>query len=215
MISDIFQQAGLSPAALLLEVGCASGFLAIGLSPKVSRYVGVDLSRDALRAATRLRLANADFKHADGENLPFGDSVFDSAFSYDVFTNFPDFALGAGIIREMLRVVRPGGRVFIGSIPDAAKREEYEKRIVAVAAELDARYGPPPPGPEPKPASPLDRIRNFLRPVNPAIVCYYFNRNDFLQLGEKLGVSVELTDIHPLNPYLGYRFNAIYTKNAK
>lgn len=214
LISDICQRAGFSPVSRVLEVGCASGFLALGLTPKVSSYVGVDLSRDALRAATCLYLSNAEFKFADGEKLPFGDSVFDGAFSYDVFTNFADFALGAGIIREMLRVVRPGGRVLIGSIPDAAKREEYEKRIVTVASELDARYGPPPPGPEPKPAGLIDRIRNWLRPVNAVIVCYYFNRSDFLRLGEELGVAVELTDIHPLNPYVGFRFNAVYTKNA-
>ena len=214
LISDICRRAAFSSVSRVLEVGCASVFLAFGLTPKVSSYVGVDLSLDALKAATDLHLKNAEFKFADGENIPFGDSTFDSAFSYDVFTNFPNFTPGACIIREMLRVVRPGGCVLIGSIPDVAKREEYEKRIVAVAAELDARYGPAPLGPEPKPVGLIDRIRNWLRPANPSIVCYYFDRSDFLKLGDELGVAVELTDIHPLNPYVGYRFNAIYTKNT-
>jgi len=214
VIDSIVTLSGVSKCSTLLEVGCASGFLAWGLSPRLCHYVGLDIAPRAVETAKKLKLKNAEFRVADGKRLSLADSSVDAAISYDVFTNFPSFAYGADIIREMLRVVRPGGRVLIGSIPDAARREHYEKRMVAVAAELEARYGPLPPDPELKPLGPLDRIRNWLRPVNPSIVCYYFNRNDFLNFGEELGVSVELTDIHPMNPYVGYRFNAIYTKNA-
>ena len=44
------------------------------------------------------------------------------------------------------------------------------------------------------------------------IICFYFRRADFLDLGRELGLATELKDIHALNPYFGYRFNALFSK---
>ena len=49
-------------------------------------------------------------------------------------------------------------------------------------------------------------------PVTPEIVCYYFAKGDFRKFGERLGVATTITDIHPLNPYVGTRFNVIFTR---
>jgi ubiquinone/menaquinone biosynthesis C-methylase UbiE len=180
----------------------------------VGKYTGVDLSSAALAVARRLRLPNATFRVADGGRLPFAAGQFNGAFCYDVFTNFPDFETGAPIIAEMLRVVKPGSRVLIGSIPDAATKAAYEARTVEVGAELEARFGRVVP-PAPRPPTLGKRLRDLLRtPAEPVIVCYYFERADFEALARSLGCTVTITDIHPKNPYFGYRFNAIYTKPA-
>lgn len=215
MISDILKQTGVDDSSSLLEVGCASGFLAWGLAPRLGHYLGLDVAPRAVNAAQRLGLANAQFKVADGGRLPLSNSTVDAAICYDVFTNFPSFDIGECIIREMLRVVRPGGRVLIGSIPDGEKRTEYEKRVADVTEELNSRLGPSTGVPLAPSMSLLDRLRHWLKPITPGIVCYYFKRDDFLRLGVELGVSVEIADIHPMNPYVGYRFNAIFTKNRK
>lgn len=214
MIDHIITSTGVGEHSTFLEVGCASGFLAWGLAPRLRRYVGVDMASRAVETAKRLKLPHADFRVANGKRLYFSNDLFDAAICYDVFTNFPSVADGVGIIREMLRTVRPGGRVLIGSVPDVAKREEYEKRVIDVSAELNFRFGPPVPGPELKRIGLFARIRHFLRPVNPGIVCYYFDKKDFFNLGEELRVSTEFTDIHSMNPYAGYRFNVIYTKSS-
>ncbi len=215
LIADIVNRCAVTRESSILEVGCASGFLANGLAPHVREYVGIDLAAPAIKAAQSLGIANATFSIADGERLTFSSSTFDAVFSYDVFTNFPDFNIGAGIVSEMLRVTKPRGRVLVGSVPDAQLRVGYEARVAEVARELESRYGPPPPEPSAPSMNLLSRLRHWLKPVTPEIVCYYFNREDFLRLGEALGVSVELVDIHPMNPYVGYRFNAIYTKNGQ
>jgi ubiquinone/menaquinone biosynthesis C-methylase UbiE len=215
MIASILAQTVADGDSHLLEVGCASGFLALGLAPRIRRYLGVDVARRTVSAARKLDLANAEFRVAEGTRLPLTSHSMDAAICYDVFTNFPSFDIGEAIICEMLRVVRPGGRVLIGSIPDQARRLEYEKRVAEVAMELDLRYGPLPQVPQPSAPKGLDRFRRWLSPVEPKIVCYYFNRDDFLRLGEKLGIPVEIVDIHPMNPYTGFRFNAIFTKNRE
>jgi ubiquinone/menaquinone biosynthesis C-methylase UbiE len=215
MIDSIIAQAGAYDASSFLEVGCASGFLAWGLSPRVGHYLGLDVAPRAIEVARELGLANAEFRVADGTRLPLADNSFDAAICYDVFTNFPDFQIGEAIILEMLRVVKPGGKVLIGSIPDGAKREQYEQCVAKVVRELDERYGPPPKAPDAPVLGLADKFRQWLNPIEPQIVCYYFNREDFIRLGEKLGVNVELADIHSMNPYVGFRFNAIFTKNGR
>jgi SAM-dependent methyltransferase len=218
MIKDIVAQCHLARSSTVLEVGCAAGFIARGLAPVVGSYVGIDLAPPALAVARRLGLRNADFHLGDGTRLPFDDGAFDAAYCYDVFTNFPSFTEGTPIIGEMLRAVRPDGRVMIGSIPDAAMRIEYEKRVGAVARGLEARYGPPRTRP-PRPPHWSDRLRSFWSSpaatrILPEIVCYNFEKSDFMRLGDELGVATEVRDIHPANPYRGCRFNAIYVKRS-
>lgn len=215
LIDSIVAQADIAADAALLEVGCAAGFIASGLAPRVRHYTGVDLARDVLKIAHRLGLPNATFKHAEGGHLPFRDNSFDTAICYDVYTNFPTFADGAGLIREMLRVVVPGGRVLVGSIPDAATTELMAQRAQTVAETLATTQGPLPARPESGPGRPRrsDRLPGG-QPVQPQIVCYYFDRPDFEALGRELGADVVIHDIHQRNPYFGCRFNAVYRKSA-
>jgi SAM-dependent methyltransferase len=210
LITSVVDDLDLRADQHLLEMGCAAGFLARGLAGQVSGYVGVDLSWTAARAARSLRLGNAVFVQGDGTALPFGAAAFDRVAAYDVFTNFADWTTAEAVVAEMVRVVRPGGRVMIGSLGDEATREEFERVAQEVSRNLDARYGPLQASPPP---SLLRRLWRWWRPEPPGrIVCYFFKRRDFLDLGTRLGVDVRVTELHVRNPYRGYRFNVVYTK---
>jgi SAM-dependent methyltransferase len=212
MIASIVELTSVSDDSFLLEVGCAAGFIARGLAPKVGRYVGIDLAPSALDVARRLKIRNASFRRADGGRLPFRNGSFDAALCYDVLTNFPRFSDAAPIVEDMIRVVRPGGRVLVGSIPDTSVQAQFEQRVKEVMADLDARRGPitTRPASVGKPTL-LARLRRKLISAPPQILCYYFQREDFVALGAKLGCETRVCDIHSLNPYAGYRFNVVYT----
>jgi SAM-dependent methyltransferase len=214
MIESIIGATRLNARSEVLEVGCAAGFIAKGLAPKVHRYVGVDLAKPALQVARRLQLPNAEFRHAEGGKLPFPDGTFDAALCYDVFTNFPSFEDGIPIISDMLRVVKRGANVLIGSIPDDATKHGYPERISEVTGELERRYGAVRDFPESPPGL-ITRLDGWLQGAKPGITCYYFSRNDFVALGTRLGAEVTITDIHKLNPYRGFRFNAVFTKRMQ
>jgi SAM-dependent methyltransferase len=224
--TNLLDLMGIDQNSSVLEVGSAAGFLAQLVAPHVGKYVGVDLAEAPLAVAKRLGLKNAEFQRAQGEHLHFSDGQFDSAFCYDVFSNFPTFEAGEPIISEMLRVVRPGGRILIGSIPDCEKIDELQTLAKNLAAGLEHRVEPEV---ERKPLRTLrrdwiksdrvTRIASFLglgrfpvRPieVKPEVICYYFDRRDFLALGHRLDVETKILDIHPLNPYVGTRFNAVF-----
>ena len=97
----------------VLEVGCGTGVVLRDLAPRVGRrgaVVGVDASRTILQTARRLCRThpNITLRHADGARLPFADAQFDAALAMTVILHVAE---PLGVVREMARVTRPGGRV--------------------------------------------------------------------------------------------------------
>jgi ubiquinone/menaquinone biosynthesis C-methylase UbiE len=97
----------------LLDVGCGTGPQVRSAAPLVSRSVGVDLSAAMIREAVDLArgLDNAAFAIADSERLPFPDSAFTAVLCTLSFHHYPN---PRAAVREMARVLEPGGRVVIG-----------------------------------------------------------------------------------------------------
>jgi SAM-dependent methyltransferase len=94
-----------------LDVGCGTGlhFQAVRASGRVP--VGVDRSADQLRYAR----ARGVCVQADAVALPFGDGVFAAVLMVWISTDVDDFA---AVVREAVRVLRPGGLlVFWGAHP--------------------------------------------------------------------------------------------------
>ncbi|MBG0568242.1 class I SAM-dependent methyltransferase [Actinoplanes aureus] len=94
-----------------LEVGCGTGVHAEQLRALGWTPVGVDLSSGMLGyAAGRLPVARAD-----ATRLPIRDGVLDAAVAVMVHTDMPGYP---GVLREVARVLRPGGTfVHVGVHP--------------------------------------------------------------------------------------------------
>lgn len=100
----------------LLEVGCGPGFYACRLSAEYPSLhtTGIDLSealirRAETRAAAR-QLTNCSFQQADAHSLPYPSGSVDHLVVSRLFLIVPD---KEGVMREIFRVLKPGGRCFI------------------------------------------------------------------------------------------------------
>ncbi len=97
--------------ARLLDIGCGSAWLA----DHFDDYTGLDGSPEAVAAAGRrgrqVLLGDA------GAALPFEDASFDGVVAKDLLEHLDD---PVGTVREIRRVLRPGGLVFASS-PDAQR----------------------------------------------------------------------------------------------
>lgn len=99
------------PEGRLLDVGCGTGY-AVSLAKSEGREVlGIDASQGML-AKGRLRygLSEEELFFASAEELPFEDSSFDVALACGSLVHVPQIEKA---LSEMLRVVRPGGRIRI------------------------------------------------------------------------------------------------------
>jgi SAM-dependent methyltransferase len=96
----------------VLENGCGVGMYVERLAAHADRVVGLEYDFSRAREARQLAewLANADILCAAGESLPFPAGSFDLILSHEVLEHVRDDRLA---VREMVRVLRPGGRMVI------------------------------------------------------------------------------------------------------
>lgn len=109
--------AALAPGARALDVACGTGDLALELARRVGpggEVVGCDFSEEMLALARRKQpgagAAPLRFEWANALELPYGDGEFAAATVGFGARNFSDLDQG---LREMRRVVRPGGKVVV------------------------------------------------------------------------------------------------------
>jgi SAM-dependent methyltransferase len=100
------------PDEKVLDIGCGVGRLTRALAGRARHVYGLDVSREMLGLAEQhnAHLTNVEWVHGDGTSLRgVGDSVVDGCFSHVVFQHIPDSEITLGYVREMGRVLKPGG----------------------------------------------------------------------------------------------------------
>ncbi|MGB5211550.1 MAG: methyltransferase domain-containing protein [Gammaproteobacteria bacterium] len=105
--------ASISDGDDVLDVGCGTGVFAREVTRRVGAngsVTGIDLSESMLGVAREMA-AGVDFHQGSATNLPFEDASFDAVVSSFMLMFVPD---PAQAIREMQRVLRPGGRLVVG-----------------------------------------------------------------------------------------------------
>ncbi|KXF81763.1 malonyl-ACP O-methyltransferase BioC [Enterovibrio coralii] len=104
----------------VLDLGCGTGYFTEQLLHKGANVVALDLSEQMLDQA-RLRCGgSAEYVSGDAECLPFDDDSFDIAFSSLALQWCNDLSIP---LRELRRVVKPGGKVIFSTLIDGSLQE--------------------------------------------------------------------------------------------
>jgi len=113
----LVEQAGLAPGHRVLDLGCGTGagtLVAKRAQPGID-IVGLDPDEKAL-ARARHKAARAglaiEFQQGFGDALPFADQSFDRVQSSFMFHHL-ESAQKPAVLREVWRVLRPGGRLHL------------------------------------------------------------------------------------------------------
>jgi len=120
----------------VLDVACGTGVLARALAERVGHggaVVGLDINEGMLAVARR-KGPRVEWREGAAEALPFAEAAFDAVVSQFGLMFFHD---RAAAIREMLRVLRPGGRLAV-AVWDALERVPAYAAFVAL---LDRLFG--------------------------------------------------------------------------
>ena len=107
------QRAGLAPGAIVLDVCCGAGASAIPAARAVApngRVIGVDLAPPLLELARAKSVPNAEFRHADFDQVYFRPATFDAVLCVFGIFFFPDMPAA---LQKMRRFLRPGGTLAI------------------------------------------------------------------------------------------------------
>lgn len=115
---------GLKKDMIFLDVGCGPGRIVKTIAPLVKEYYGVDISKGLISKAVAhyKDYNNVQFFVNDGSTLDFFDScAFDFVLEYLVFIHLRKDQI-VGYIKEIYRVLKPGGIFRLRSFP---KKEKY------------------------------------------------------------------------------------------
>ncbi|MCP4005893.1 MAG: class I SAM-dependent methyltransferase [bacterium] len=130
MLTVDLDHLGLESGDWLLDAGCGGGRHCFGALDRGARVAGLDLDVDSLklaRAGINDRREGGEEKISAGVlrgdvfHLPFPDAAFDRVICSEVMEHVHDFPAA---IRELVRVMRPGGRIGI-TIPTATSEWFY------------------------------------------------------------------------------------------
>ncbi len=148
--------ASLRPGEVVVDLGCGGGMDVLLAARQVGpggKAIGIDMTADMLvrarAGAEKVGATNAEFYQAEIDNLPLADNSVDCIISNCVINLVPE---KDKVFREMLRVLKPGGRLaisdialkqplpaevkssieaYVGCIAGAVLIEEYERQLHA------------------------------------------------------------------------------------
>ena len=126
----IAEAIGLREGERVLDVACGTGVLTCECARRVGpsgAVTGIDIAESMLEVA-RAKRPEVDWRHGDACDLPFPDASFDAVVSQFGMMYFPD---KAEAVREMRRVLAPGGRLAV-AVWDSFDRNEAS----ALSAEI-------------------------------------------------------------------------------
>lgn len=130
-VGNPFSLGPINKGEAVLDIGCGAGadtIIAAMMVGPTGKVVGIDIVPEMLqRAESNLGLTdlqNVIFRRTSGKDLPFADAEFDAVISNGVINLIPN---KAALLKEVKRVLRPGGRlmiadqVAIGGVPKDMK----------------------------------------------------------------------------------------------
>jgi ubiquinone/menaquinone biosynthesis C-methylase UbiE len=138
------------PGETILEVGPGTGYYTLDVADWVGPDGTVeifDLQQEMLdhtmRRAAERGVTNIKPTQGDATQLPYESDAFDGAYLVTVLGEIPD---QEAALRELKRVVRPGGRVVVGELfgdPHWVRPGALEERGAAAGLSFEARSGSP------------------------------------------------------------------------
>ncbi|MET9294345.1 methyltransferase domain-containing protein [Streptomyces sp. NPDC003077] len=141
MTDQVLDRLDVGPGMKVLDVGCGAGGPGVRLAKWCeARVTGISLGAgEVARATARAEAAGVSgrvaFQRADAARMPFPDAAFDRVMAIECLVHAAD---RVAVLREIARVLKPGGRAVLTDFVLLGPETEDEEEKAAVARMLTA-----------------------------------------------------------------------------
>jgi len=118
----IIQKANIKTGNIVLDIGCGTGFLMLGVARAVGKngkVFGIDISEEMMKKAkenlSEAGISSIEFKVGDAENIPLEDNSIDAIVGNMVLHHCPN---PESAIKEMARVLKLKGRLVLADMEE-------------------------------------------------------------------------------------------------
>ncbi len=111
---------------IVLDIGCGNGRYAKFLAPSSKKYFALDISKEQLKLAKdrTKRLKNIKFILSDAEKIPLPNNSVDVIVASFAISVILEFKKKKRVLKEMIRVVREQGKIFLVENDSVGEFEE-------------------------------------------------------------------------------------------
>lgn len=119
-IKYVVKKLNLNKNDIVLDLCCGNGIISNKISKSCKYITGVDISEQLINRAKENigKLKNIFYHISDALNIPLNTNSVNKIFCLTSFHYFPDYDYTEGVIRGMLRVLKPKGKILITDIPN-------------------------------------------------------------------------------------------------
>ena len=175
----------------VLDVCCGNGMLTSLLADKCKTIVGIDLSEKLITEANQKNIkSNIIYQKANAIELDklFTENQFDKINLYFSFQYFESIEIATKLISSLLYVLKPGGAILLGDIPDYNKKNVYYNTFEK-------------------------KLRLFVQNIKGTnTMGKFWNPSELESICKKLGASSQILNEPTHLPYSHYRFDFLITK---
>ncbi len=111
----------------VLDIGCGNGRSYEKIAP-IADYIGIDNSKELIKIAKK-SYSDGDFRVADALSPPFNNEEFDKIYSTALFHHIPSEELRMEFLREINRLLKPGG-IMVLTVWDIWEKTARKKIVI-------------------------------------------------------------------------------------
>ena len=117
----------------LLDICCGNGVITHEMAAHCEQVFGIDLSSVQVDNARESATGNVTFLEGDALGLSsLVSGPFDKVLCYFSFQYFDTYQKGQKALSEMNKVLKPGGVIFLGDIPDYHRKDQFYQTWKAI-----------------------------------------------------------------------------------
>lgn len=132
-VAEVVRLLDLRQGEHLADIGCGAGLLALSLAPWLGSIEALDISSALVeRAKANLEgMPNVNLHVGSVTSLPLDEASVDKLLAYSVLQYLADEVVAEAALKEVGRVLKPGGRALLAANPDPARRDAYNDVVCA------------------------------------------------------------------------------------